>query len=70
MKVNLAADLLLVHAQAYFDFRNNGEVYWPFLSSGGSEPITPLFSAMDHFDRRNKRLAEFAEGVIVSARKV
>jgi hypothetical protein len=48
MKVNLAADLLLVHAQAYFDFRNNGEVYWPFLSSGGSKPITPLFSAMDH----------------------
>lgn len=43
MKCNLAADLLLVHPPAYFDFRNNSDVYWPFLSSGGSEPITPLY---------------------------
>jgi len=43
MKSNLTADLLLVHPPAYFDFRDNGDVYWPFLSSGGSEPITPLY---------------------------
>lgn len=43
MNYKLSADLLLVHPPAYFDFRDNGEVYWPFLSSGGSEPITPLY---------------------------
>ena len=43
MKCNLSADLLLVHPPAYFDFRNNSDVYWPFLSAGGSEPITPLY---------------------------
>jgi clorobiocin/coumermycin A biosynthesis protein CloN6/CouN6 len=43
MKSNLTADLLLVHPPAYFDFRDNSEVYWPFLSSGGSETITPLY---------------------------
>ena len=37
-------DLLLIHAPAYFDFRKNiDKIYWPFFSSGGSEPITPLY---------------------------
>jgi clorobiocin biosynthesis protein CloN6 len=43
MNSNLLADVLLVHPPAYFDFRDNSEVYWPFLSSGGSETITPLY---------------------------
>ncbi len=37
-------DLLLVHPPAYFDIREKmDKIYWPFFSSGGSEPITPLY---------------------------
>jgi Fe-S oxidoreductase len=40
----IECDLLLVHPPAYFDFRKKlKEMYWPFFSSGGSEPITPLY---------------------------
>lgn len=37
------ADLVLVHAPAYFDFRNQGDIYFPFLSTSGDVPITPLY---------------------------
>jgi clorobiocin biosynthesis protein CloN6 len=34
----------LIHPPAYFNFREKIEdIYWPFFSSGGSEPITPLY---------------------------
>lgn len=37
-------DLLLIHPPAFFDFRDQiDNIYWPFFSSGGSEPITPLY---------------------------
>ena len=39
----LTADLLLVHPPAYFDFRSCREVYFPFLSTSGAVPITPLY---------------------------
>ena len=39
----VAADLLLVHAPAFFDFRERGDVYFPYLSTSGDVPITPLY---------------------------
>lgn len=38
-------DLLLIHPPAYLDFRQT-DVYFPFMSSGGSEAITPLYENM------------------------
>ncbi len=37
------ADLLLLHAPAFFDFRDRGDVYFPYLSTSGDVPITPLY---------------------------
>jgi clorobiocin biosynthesis protein CloN6 len=37
------ADLLLVHAPASFDFRHRSDIYFPFLSTSGDVPITPLY---------------------------
>jgi clorobiocin biosynthesis protein CloN6 len=37
------ADLLLVHAPAFFDFRNREDIYFPYLSSADAVPITPLY---------------------------
>lgn len=37
------ADLLLIHAPAYFDFRDRGDIYFPYLSTSGDVPITPLY---------------------------
>ncbi len=37
------ADLLLVHAPAFFDFRDRGDIYFPYLSTSGDVPITPLY---------------------------
>lgn len=39
----LAADLLLLHAPAYFDFRGRRDIYFPFLGTSGDVPITPLY---------------------------
>ena len=39
----LRADLLLVHAPAFFDFRNRRDIYFPFLGTSGDVPITPLY---------------------------
>lgn len=39
----LRADLVLLHAPAFFDFRNRRDVYFPFLGTSGDVPITPLY---------------------------
>lgn len=39
----LTADLLLVHAPAFFDFRERKDIYFPFLWTSGDVPITPLY---------------------------
>ena len=39
----VAADLLLVHAPAFFDFRERRDIYFPYLSTSGDVPITPLY---------------------------
>ena len=39
----IRADLLLVHAPAFFDFRDRGDIYFPYLSTSGDVPITPLY---------------------------
>ena len=36
-------DLLLLHAPAFFDFRDREDVYFPYLSTSGDVPITPLY---------------------------
>lgn len=59
MSAKLNADLLLVHPPAYFDFRNEKNIYWPFLSSGGSETITPLY---ENFPVGFKTLQRFLHG--------
>jgi clorobiocin biosynthesis protein CloN6 len=40
---SLRADLLLLHAPAFFDFRNRRDIYFPFLGTSGDVPITPLY---------------------------
>lgn len=39
----LKADLILLHAPAFFDFRNRSDIYFPYLSTSGDVPITPLY---------------------------
>jgi clorobiocin/coumermycin A biosynthesis protein CloN6/CouN6 len=39
----LRADLVLMHAPAVFDFRERGDIYYPFLSTSGDIPITPMY---------------------------
>jgi clorobiocin biosynthesis protein CloN6 len=39
----LEADLVLLHAPAIFDFRGRRDLYFPFLSTSGDVPITPLY---------------------------
>src|SRR5262245_59707300 len=39
----LEADVLLLHAPAFFDFRNRRDIYFPFLGTSGDVPITPLY---------------------------
>jgi clorobiocin/coumermycin A biosynthesis protein CloN6/CouN6 len=36
-------DLVLIHAPAFFDFRNREDIYFPYLSTSGDVPITPLY---------------------------
>lgn len=40
---SLSSDLLLLHAPAFFDFRNRRDIYFPFLGTSGDVPITPLY---------------------------
>lgn len=37
------ADLVLVHPPAFFDFRDRDDIYFPYLSTSGDVPITPLY---------------------------
>jgi clorobiocin biosynthesis protein CloN6 len=39
----LKADLLLLHAPAFFEFRGRRDIYFPFLGTSGDVPITPLY---------------------------
>jgi clorobiocin biosynthesis protein CloN6 len=39
----MRADLLLLHAPAFFDFRDRSDIYFPYLSTSGDVPITPLY---------------------------
>jgi len=39
----ISADLLLIHAPAFFDFRGRRDIYFPYLSTSGDVPITPLY---------------------------
>ena len=39
----LRSDLLLLHAPAVFDFRDRSDIYFPYLSTSGDVPITPLY---------------------------
>ena len=39
----LRADLVLIHAPAFFDFRDRRDIYFPFLGTSGDVPITPLY---------------------------
>ncbi len=39
----ISAELLLLHAPAYFDFRTEDRVYFPYLSTSGDVPITPVY---------------------------
>lgn len=36
-------DIVFLHAPAYFDFRNEDKIYFPFLSTSGDVPITPAY---------------------------
>src|SRR5688572_22692247 len=40
---DLSADLLLIHAPAFFEFRQRRDIYFPFLGTSGDVPITPLY---------------------------
>ena len=37
------ADLLLIHAPAFFDFRGRRDIYFPYMGTSGDVPITPLY---------------------------
>lgn len=39
----ISADFVLIHAPASFDFRGRGDIYYPYLSTSGDVPITPLY---------------------------
>ena len=39
----LAADMILLHAPAFFDFRERSDIYFPYLGTSGDVPITPLY---------------------------
>lgn len=34
---------MLLHAPAFFDFRDRDDIYFPYLSTSGDVPITPLY---------------------------
>lgn len=39
----MSADLVLLHAPAFFDFRDRDDILFPYLSTSGDVPITPLY---------------------------
>ncbi|MBO0799369.1 MAG: cobalamin-dependent protein, partial [Blastocatellia bacterium] len=39
----VSTDLVLIHAPAFFEFRDRGDIYFPYLSTSGDVPITPLY---------------------------
>ena len=39
----VSADMLFLHAPAIFDFRDRTDIYFPYLSTSGDVPITPLY---------------------------
>lgn len=39
----IRSDILLLHAPAVFDFRERRDIYFPYLSTSGDVPITPLY---------------------------
>jgi clorobiocin/coumermycin A biosynthesis protein CloN6/CouN6 len=51
-----SADLVLVHAPAFYDFRERGDIYFPYLSTSGDVPITPLY---EYFPLGFKTLQRF-----------
>lgn len=40
---NLTTDLLLIHCPSIFEFRNRRDIYFPYWSTTGDVPITPLY---------------------------
>ncbi|MBC8229642.1 cobalamin B12-binding domain-containing protein [bacterium] len=52
----LSADLLLLHAPAFFDFRKRRDIYFPFPGTSGDVPITPLY---EHFPIGFKTLQRY-----------
>lgn len=50
------ADLLLIHAPAFFDFRERSDIYFPYLGTSGDVPITPLY---EYFPLGFKTLQRF-----------
>jgi clorobiocin biosynthesis protein CloN6 len=55
----LSADLLLLHAPAFFDFRGRRDIYFPFLGTSGDVPITPLY---EYFPVGFKTLERYLSG--------
>ena len=54
--MTVKTDLLLAHAPAFFDFRNRSDIYFPYLSTSGDVPITPLY---EYFPLGFKTLQRF-----------
>lgn len=55
----LRADLILLHAPSIYDFRERRDIYFPFLSTSGDVPITPL---NEYFPVGFKTLQRFLSG--------
>src|SRR5688572_25708431 len=55
---SLTADLLLIHAPAFFEFRERRDIYFPFLGTSGDVPITPLY---EYFPFGFKTLQRYLE---------
>lgn len=53
---SVESDLILLHPPAFFDFRECDDVYFPYLSTSGDVPITPLY---EYFPLGFKTLQRF-----------
>lgn len=51
-------DIVFLHAPAYFDFRKEDRIYFPFLSTSGDVPITPVY---EYFPLGFKSLKKYIE---------
>src|SRR3989338_311242 len=56
----LSPDVLLLHAPASFEFRNVKDIYYPYMSTSGDVPITPLY---EFFPLGFKTLKSYLEKV-------